>query len=128
MRFVIGLTVGTTAVTDQGDPMSALLERPTTMLPEPPVVATPAPSAATPRPASAPIDLANLAGNPVAAAHARRANLRDRDVDTGRLGHVLVLAVVVPTILFLVSNPLGWLLLFLTCLAVGAVTGIGSIL
>jgi hypothetical protein len=103
--------------------MSTLLERPT---PAP----TPTPTATPPRTVTrpAPIERIDLTGNPVAAAHQRRASRPDRDIETGRLGRILVLGVVVPTLLFLVSNPLGWLLLFFTILAVGALTGIGSIL
>jgi hypothetical protein len=52
----------------------------------------------------------------------------ERDVDTGRLGRILVFAVVVPTIFFLATNPVGWLLLFFACLGAGALTGIGGIL
>jgi hypothetical protein len=108
--------------------MSALLERSTTTTPREPIAApAPAAPAAPARPARPPLDLADLAGNPVAAAHSRRASRPDRDIDTGRLGRILVFAVVVPTILFLVSNPVGWLLLLLACIGAGALTGIGGI-
>jgi hypothetical protein len=103
--------------------MSTLLERPA-----PAPMSTPTRTPPRPVTAPAPIERIDLTGNPVAAAHERRRSRPDRDIETGRLGRILVLGVVVPAVLFLVSNPLGWLLLFFTILAVGALTGIGSIL
>jgi hypothetical protein len=112
--------------TDEGDAMSALLERPDTTLPPEPTVHSPAPA---PRPpARLPIDRVDLTGNPVAAAHERWPKRSDRPVETGRYGQILLWLVLIPTLLFLVSNPVGWLLLLFGCLAAGALTGVGGIL
>jgi hypothetical protein len=75
-----------------------------------------------------PFDLdAALAGNPVARAHAR-ARGRSSSVEGSSIGRVLVWTLVVPTIFFLASNPVGWLLLFLLTLGIAALTGFGGIL
>jgi hypothetical protein len=70
---------------------------------------------------------AALAGNPVARAHAR-ARERSSSVEESSIGSVLVWTLVVPTIFFLASNPVGWLLLFLLTLGIAALTGFGGIL
>ena len=36
--------------------------------------------------------------------------------------------VAIPAMIFLVSNPLGWLMLFLMCLGIAVLTGFGGIL
>jgi hypothetical protein len=65
--------------------------------------------------------------NPVARAHARREPRADA-VRESRLGTLLVWTVVIPALLALVSNPVGWILLFFLVLAVGALVGFGGIL
>jgi hypothetical protein len=62
--------------------------------------------------------------NPIARAHARPGTADS----AGGLGRVLVFAVVIPLVLFLVSNPLGWLLLLLLCLGGAAAVGVGAFL
>jgi hypothetical protein len=71
-----------------------------------------------------------LAGNPVARAHARaaRETRATRADDGSRIGTVLLFAVALPAIFFLVSNPLGWVLLFWLCLGFGLLFGFGGIL
>jgi hypothetical protein len=70
-----------------------------------------------------------LAGNPVARAHARASRDPATSSATGsRIGRALVLLVVLPAILFLVSNPVGRLLLFWLCLGFGLLFGFGGIL
>jgi hypothetical protein len=44
------------------------------------------------------------------------------------MGRLLLWTVVIPTIVFLVSNPLGWIILFLLCLGSAAALGFGAIL
>ena len=72
----------------------------------------------------------DISGNPVARAHARAA--RDsRPEPEGAdhpLGRALVFLVVIPGIVFLVSNPVGWLALFGLCLGLAVLTGFGGIL
>jgi hypothetical protein len=71
-----------------------------------------------------------LAGNPVAVAHAR-AQRESRPPAPGAgssIGTALLFLIVLPTILFLVSNPLGWLLLLGLCFGFGYVFGFGGIL
>jgi hypothetical protein len=72
----------------------------------------------------------DLAGNPVALAHARAT--RENHASPAAAGHpigtALLFLVVLPAILFLVSNPLGWLLLFGLCLGFGYLFGFGGIL
>jgi hypothetical protein len=99
--------------------VSTLLEAPPA-----PVPSTPASNAVRRAIPHSPED-ADLAGNPVAAMRARPER---PSADLPRLRLVLIWAVLVPTIVFLVSNPLGWLLLFFAILGVGALTGLGSIL
>jgi hypothetical protein len=65
--------------------------------------------------------------NPVAQAHAR-AHLRTTATSDGPMGRLLLWTVVIPTIVFLVSNPLGWIILFLLCLGSAAALGFGAIL
>lgn len=71
-----------------------------------------------------------LARNPIARAHARAS--RSGIATTGSGGHpvqpALVFLVVLPTILFLVTNPVGWIVLFMLCLGFGYLFGFGAIL
>lgn len=71
-----------------------------------------------------------LAGNPVARAHARAS--RSGNAGTASDGHpvqpALVFLVVLPTLIFLVSNPVGWIVLFTLCLGFGYLFGFGGIL
>jgi hypothetical protein len=71
-----------------------------------------------------------LAGNPIARAHARAS--RSGSATTASGGHpiqtALVFLVVLPTILFLVTNPVGWIVLFMLCLGFGYLFGFGAIL
>jgi hypothetical protein len=71
-----------------------------------------------------------LAGNPIARAHARAS--RSGNASTASGGHpvkpALVFLVVLPTILFLVTNPVGWIVLFMLCLGFGYLFGFGAIL
>jgi hypothetical protein len=67
-------------------------------------------------------------GNPVARAHARAGNGRQTPDARGPLPTLLVWGVVVPFILALVSNPLGWFLLFLLLLGIGGLLGFGGVL
>lgn len=76
------------------------------------------------------LDNPDLAGNPVALAHARaqRESPASR-AGTGRpAGSALPLLVVVPAIVLLVSNPLGWVALFGLCLGLGYLFAFGGIL
>jgi hypothetical protein len=71
--------------------------------------------------------LEGLEGNPVARAHARPS--RRSDSAGGSIaGQAAVWLIVVPTIIGLVSNPIGWLLLFLLCIGAGAAFGLGGLL
>jgi hypothetical protein len=76
------------------------------------------------------LDDPDLAGNPVALAHARAA--RETHASPARAGHpvstALLFLVVLPAILFLVTNPLGWLLLLGLCFGFGYLFGFGGIL
>jgi hypothetical protein len=76
------------------------------------------------------LDDPRVAGNPVARAHARAARETRATPahDGNRIGTVLLFAVVLPSIFFLVSNPLGWVLLFWLCLGFGLLFGFGGIL
>jgi hypothetical protein len=65
--------------------------------------------------------------NPVARAH-ERARGREPSNEDHPIGRVLVWVVVIPTIVFLVSNPVGWLVLFLLVLGVAVLSGFGGIL
>ena len=68
-----------------------------------------------------------LAGNPVARAHARRGGASSA-AEASPIGRILLWAVAIPAMIFLVSNPLGWLILFLMCLGIAVLTGFGGIL
>jgi hypothetical protein len=71
-----------------------------------------------------------LAGNPVALAHARAIH-ENRPPSPGAghpIGTALLFLVVVPAILLLVSNPLGLVALFGLCLGFGYLFGFGGIL
>jgi hypothetical protein len=72
----------------------------------------------------------DLSGNPVARAHARAARDSRPEPEGAEhpLGRALVFLVVVPAIVFLVSNPIGWLTLFGLCLGIAVLTGFGGIL
>jgi hypothetical protein len=72
------------------------------------------------------VNALDLDVNPVARAHTRAS--QTAVTSEGALGRVLLWTLVVPTILFLVSNPLGWLLLFVLCLAAAVGFGFGAIL
>jgi hypothetical protein len=75
------------------------------------------------------LDDPRLAGNPVARAHARASGEPATSSAAGsRIGRALVFVVVLPVIVFLVSNPVGWLLLFWLCLGFGLLFGFGGIL
>ena len=63
-----------------------------------------------------------LAGNPVARAHARRGGASSAAAGSP-IGRILLWTVAIPAIVFLVSNPLGWLILFLMCLGVAVPFG-----
>jgi hypothetical protein len=73
----------------------------------------------------------DLAGNPVALAHAR-ATRKNHRATAGSGGHpigtALLFLVVVPAIIFLVSNPLGWVLLLGLCFGFAYLFGFGGIL
>ncbi len=68
-----------------------------------------------------------LAGNPVARAHARRGGASSA-AEGSPIGRILLWTIAIPAMIFLVSNPLGWLLLFLMCLGIAVLTGFGGIL
>jgi hypothetical protein len=72
----------------------------------------------------------DLAGNPVALAHARATLETDATPagDGNPIGTALLFLVVLPAILFLVTNPLGWLLLLGLCFGFGYLFGFGGIL
>ena len=72
----------------------------------------------------------DLAGNPVALAHARAARENHRPpAGAGHpIGTALFFLVVAPAILLLVSNPVGWIALFGLCLGCGYLFGFGGIL
>ena len=76
------------------------------------------------------LDDPDLAGNPVALAHARA--LRQGESPTAGGGNpaaaALIFLVVAPTIVLLVSNPLGLLVMFLLCLLLGYLIGFGGAL
>jgi len=76
------------------------------------------------------LDDPRLAGNPVARAHARAARQGHPTPagDGSRIGTSLLFLVVLPAVFFLVSNPLGWVLLFWLCLGFGLLFGFGGIL
>jgi hypothetical protein len=69
----------------------------------------------------------SISSNPVARAHARARTRSSEPPEESRLSRVLVWTVVVPGILFLVSNPFGWIVLFLLVLGFAALTGFGGI-
>jgi hypothetical protein len=69
----------------------------------------------------------SIQANPVARAHAR-AGARGSESEQRPLGRVLLWVVVIPAIVFLVSNPVGWVVLFLLVLGSAAATGFGGIL
>jgi hypothetical protein len=80
---------------------------------------------AVPRPAdTSPPRAGSLSSNPVAVAHARGAT-------SAAEGHwmsgVLVWTVLIPTLVVLVSNPLGWVILFMLVLAGATLTAFGAI-
>jgi hypothetical protein len=81
------------------------------------------------RPASI-LDDPDLAGNPVALAHARA--LGRGGSPSASAGHpvglALVFLAVIPTLILLVSNPLGWFVLFMLCFGFAYLFGFGSIL
>jgi hypothetical protein len=67
-------------------------------------------------------------GNPVAQAHARaRGRVERREADHP-IGRILIWTVLIPAIVFLVSNPVGWLVLFLLALGGAFLFGFGGIL
>lgn len=70
----------------------------------------------------------DLAGNPVALAHARAG--RGGHSTATAAGHPaatpLVFLVVMPTIILLVSNPLGWLVLLMLCFVFAYLIGFGG--
>jgi hypothetical protein len=68
----------------------------------------------------------SISSNPVARAHAR-ARTRSYERQESRISGVLVWLVVVPGILLLVSNPFGWIVLFLLVMGFAALTGFGGI-
>ena len=72
----------------------------------------------------------DLSGNPVARAHARAARDSRPEPEGAEhpLGRALVFLVVIPTVVFLVSNPIGWLALFGLCLGIAVLSGFGGIL
>ena len=70
----------------------------------------------------------SLQDNPVARAHARAQEHGESGREDHPLGRVLLWVVVIPAIVFLVSNPLGWIVLFLLCLGVALLSGFGGIL
>jgi hypothetical protein len=76
------------------------------------------------------IDDPDLAGNPVARAHARAAHRGPTSARSHRrpLLEVVALLVIVPAIVLLVSNPAGWVLLFMLCLGFGYLFAFGGIL
>ena len=84
---------------------------------------------ASARPASI-LDNPDLAGNPVALAHARAIGRSgEPPASAGHpVGLALVFLVVIPTIVLLVSNPLGWFVLFMLCFGFAYLFGFGSIL
>jgi hypothetical protein len=69
-------------------------------------------------------------GNPVAQAHARaaRSTASESTAHSSLLSGALLWTVVIPAIVFLVSNPLGWVVLLMLVLAFGALTAFGAIL
>ena len=85
------------------------------------------PEQVQPQPQPQPQPFAGLEGNPVARAHAR-ARVRTASDEESPVGRMLVWLVVIPAIVFLVSNPVGWLVLFLLVLGTAALTGFGGIL
>jgi hypothetical protein len=64
-----------------------------------------------------------LSSNPVARAHARGATATESHWISG----VLLWTVVIPTLVFLVSNPLGWIVLFMLVLAGALLTAFAAI-
>ena len=76
------------------------------------------------------LDDPDLAGNPVALAHARAAREHHAPPrgEGSPIGTALFFLLVAPALIFLVSNPLGLLLLFGLCLGVGYLFGFGGIL
>jgi hypothetical protein len=88
----------------------------------------------TPRDAPPPSHAANFEllhpGNPVARAHARAArNTASESTAHGSLlCGVLLWTVVIPVIVFLVSNPLGWVALLMLVLGFAALSAFGAIL
>jgi hypothetical protein len=67
-------------------------------------------------------------GNPVAQAHAHaRGRVEPVEADHP-IARVLVWTVLIPAIVFLVSNPVGWLVLFLLALGGAFLFGFGGIL
>jgi len=76
------------------------------------------------------LDDPDLAGNPVALAHARakRENRESPPGADGPIGTALLFLVVVPAILLLVSNPLGWVILLGACFGFAYLFGFGGIL
>jgi len=66
-------------------------------------------------------------GNPVAQAHAR-ARVREPAEADHPISRVLVWTVVIPAIVCLVSNPLGWIVLFLLALGGAFLFGFGGVL
>jgi hypothetical protein len=67
-------------------------------------------------------------GNPVAQAHARaRGRVEPVEADHP-IARVLVWTVLIPAIVLLVSNPVGWIVLFLLALGGAFLFGFGGIL
>jgi len=83
----------------------------------------------TPEPSleATPFDPDAVATNPVARAHAR-ARLRPEPPEARPTLRVAGSAVIVLTIFALVSNPLGWILLFLICIGFAVLFAFGGIL
>jgi hypothetical protein len=80
-----------------------------------------------PRPQPQPQPYAGLEGNPVARAYARDRG-RTASAEESPIGRALVWLVVIPAIVFLVTNPVGWIVLFLLVLGAAALSGFGGIL
>ena len=76
------------------------------------------------------LDDPDLAGTPVALAHARAA--RENHAPSAGAGHplgtALLFLVVAPTLILLVSNPLGWVILLGLCFGFAYLFGFGGIL
>ncbi len=76
------------------------------------------------------LDDPDLAGNPVALAHARAAREHHAAPkgEGSPIGTALLFLVVAPALVLLVSNPLGWVLLLGLCFVFAYLFGFGGIL